>query len=192
MILFFLLILACECVIIEVYDDLYDRIVHAHFKDWRHSPTGAMQRDGILRFEGCAVGNGFLPLDELISKMRADKYRGTDAPLFQLLIYPVTDSGMQTDSAIKYTDTPMWNAKLSEKMWREYIQGPTARDIAYASPMAAERFDSLPNAYLETAEFDCLHDEGGYEARASRLKKGGDKIICDGMAKLLFETDNGR
>lgn len=29
--------------------------------------------------------------------------------------------------------------------------------------------------------------EGGYEARTSRLKVGGDKIVTDGMAALLGE-----
>ena len=29
------------------------------------------------------------------------------------------------------------------------------------------------------------YDEGGYEARSSRLKKGGDKILTDGMSELL-------
>ncbi len=29
------------------------------------------------------------------------------------------------------------------------------------------------------------YDEGGYEARTSRLKKGGDRILTDGMAELL-------
>lgn len=29
------------------------------------------------------------------------------------------------------------------------------------------------------------YDEGGYEARSSRLKKGGDKILVDGMCQLL-------
>ena len=32
------------------------------------------------------------------------------------------------------------------------------------------------------------YDEGGYEARSSRLKKGGDKILTDGMAELLREV----
>ena len=30
------------------------------------------------------------------------------------------------------------------------------------------------------------YDEGGYEARSSRLKKGGDKILTDGMRELLL------
>ena len=54
----------------------------------------------------------------------------------------------------------MWNAKLSVKMWQGYIQDENAPDIAYASPMEAQSFEKLPSAYVETAEFDCLHDEG--------------------------------
>ena len=85
--------------------------------------------------------------------------RGSDMPLFQLLVYPVTDRRMDYLSCRKYTDTPMWNAKLSVKMWQGYVQENT-ENIAYASPMEAVRFDGLPTTYVETAEFDCLHDEG--------------------------------
>ena len=92
--------------------------------------------------------------------------RQTDMPLFQLLVYPVTDRRMQTESCKKYTDTPMWNAKLSVKMWQGYLQGENVSDIAYASPMEAIFFEGLPNAYVETAEFDCLHDEGVAYAEA--------------------------
>lgn len=28
------------------------------------------------------------------------------------------------------------------------------------SPVEAESFEGLPPAYIETAEFDCLHDDG--------------------------------
>jgi len=62
----------------------------------------------------------------------------------------------------------MWNAKLSVKMWEGYVQNENAPDIVYVSPMEAERLDSLPSAYVETAEFDCLHDEGLAYANALR------------------------
>ena len=97
--------------------------------------------------------------------------RGTDMPLFQLLVYPVTDRRMNYDSCRKFTDTPMWNAKLSVKMWQGYVQDENAPDIAYASPMEAETFENLPSAYVETTEFDCLHDEG--IAYAEVLRKAG-------------------
>lgn len=93
--------------------------------------------------------------------------RGTNLPLFQLLIYPATDRRMATESNRKFTDTPMWNSSLSKKMWPGYLAGAEVNagtdgtpSIAYASPMEAETFDGLPDAYVETAEFDCLHDEG--------------------------------
>lgn len=86
--------------------------------------------------------------------------RGTDLPCFQLLVYPVTYRRMNTESNRKYTDTPMWNAELSVKMWQGYVKSEDAPDIAYASPMEAKPFEGLPMAYIETAEFDCLHDEG--------------------------------
>ena len=94
--------------------------------------------------------------------------RGANMPLFQLLVYPVTDRRMNYDSCRKFTDTPMWNAKLSVKMWQGYVQDENAPDIAYASPMEAESFENLPRAYVETTEFDCLHDEGIAYAKALR------------------------
>ena len=35
---------------------------------------------------------------------------------FQMLIYPVLDARMKTESMKKYTDSPVWNAHLSKKM----------------------------------------------------------------------------
>lgn len=100
---------------------------------------------------------------------------GTDLPLFQLLIYPVTDRRMGYDSCCNYTHTPMWNARLSVKMWQGYTPDPNAPDMAYASPMEAASFEGLPTAYLETAEFDCLHDEG--IAYAHALQNAGVSVL---------------
>ncbi len=40
------------------------------------------------------------------------------------------------------------------------------------------------DSYFPTSS---AYDEGGYEARTSRLRKGGDKILIEGMRKLLSE-----
>jgi acetyl esterase/lipase len=90
----------------------------------------------------------------------------TTPPLFQLLIYPVTDHKMETESNIKYTSTPMWNSKLSKKMWDGYLPNKDVENIAYASPMNALTFNNLPKAYIETAEYDCLRDEAINYAKA--------------------------
>lgn len=85
---------------------------------------------------------------------------------FQMLVYPVTDRRMNTPSNHRFTDTPMWNSKLSRKMWDAYVTEDPGCAAAYASPMEAENFRDLPEAYVETAEFDCLHDEGVLYAKA--------------------------
>ena len=94
--------------------------------------------------------------------------RKTDAPSFQLLVYPVTDITMNTESNRKYPDTPVWNSDLSKMMWPAYVPDMKRDDISYASPMMATNFGDLPPAYVETAEFDCLHDEAINYANAMR------------------------
>ncbi|MBQ7796336.1 MAG: alpha/beta hydrolase fold domain-containing protein [Lachnospiraceae bacterium] len=79
---------------------------------------------------------------------------------FQMLIYPVTDSRMETESMKKYRDCPSWNSGLNQKMWEIYLRNGDFGMAGYAAPMLAERFDQLPAAYVEVEEFDCLHDEG--------------------------------
>lgn len=86
--------------------------------------------------------------------------RGTASPCAQMLIYPVTDSRMDTASNRDFTDTPMWNSTLSKMMWQGYLPSGIVPDKSYASPAEAESFSGLPEAYVETAEFDCLRDEG--------------------------------
>lgn len=46
----------------------------------------------------------------------------------QMLVYPVLDCQMKTQSAKKYTDTPVWNAKLNRKMWQLYLNGNSEVD----------------------------------------------------------------
>ena len=91
--------------------------------------------------------------------------------LFQMLPYPYLDSRSESESCKKFTDTPMWNSRLSEKI------GPMTRvdrsrpDYVYYSPLEAESFEGLPPAYIETAEFDCLHDDGILYAKKLREAK---------------------
>ena len=79
---------------------------------------------------------------------------------FQLLIYPVIDSRMQTESMRKYPDSPFWNSRLNKRMWEIYLRNGDFGKPYYASPALADSFSNLPPAYIEVEEFDCLHDEG--------------------------------
>lgn len=86
--------------------------------------------------------------------------RGLKLPIFQMLIYPVTDRRMQTESSKRFRDTPVWNTAASEKMWAFYLPKVPNEHVEYASPLEAPSLAGLPAAYIELAEFDSLRDEG--------------------------------
>ena len=90
---------------------------------------------------------------------------------FQMLIYPVLDARMKTESMKKYKDSPVWNARLSEKMWKIYLKNGTCGWRSYASPALSKKFRGLPPAYIEVEQYDCLHDEGVNYWKA--LKRAG-------------------
>lgn len=79
---------------------------------------------------------------------------------FQMLPYPYLDARSNSESCKKYTDTPMWNSTLSERIGPMTKVDSNDPSYVYYSPVEAEKFDGLPPAYIETAEFDCLHDDG--------------------------------
>ena len=81
-------------------------------------------------------------------------------PCCQVLIYPVTDNSMTTNSMKTFTDTPLWNAKNNQRMWKMYLKNATAQQEQIAIPIKNPLPKTLPPTYIETAEFDCLHDEG--------------------------------
>lgn len=95
-------------------------------------------------------------------------------PVFQLLVYPWLDGRNCSESFRKYTDTPMWNATLSKKVGPIINPDPSATPLAYRSPVEAASHRNLPPAYIEVAEFDCLHDDGVLYAR--QLKETGAAV----------------
>ena len=97
---------------------------------------------------------------------------------FQLLIYPFVDQSMASESNRRFTDTPMWNSNLSKFMKGGYVQDSNIENYVYASPIEGS-CEKLPQAYIETAEFDCLHDDGICYA---------EKLRSQGIAVVLNET----
>ncbi len=93
-----------------------------------------------------------------VTLMARDK--GMRIPNAELLIYPVTDRRMITESMKKYVDAPIWNANLTKIMWKAYLGNKTPEKIEYASPIEAESFEGFPPTYIEVAQYDALRDEG--------------------------------
>jgi acetyl esterase len=97
-------------------------------------------------------------------------------PCLQMLVYPVTDARMETESMKLYTDTPNWDSKANERMW-DYYCGKDSEKRDKASPIWCDLPSALPGTYIETAEFDCLHDEG--LAYAGKLKQAGADVVIN-------------
>lgn len=106
---------------------------------------------------------------------------------FQLLVYPVTDSRMETASMKKFTDSPMWNARLNRRIWELYLRDGDHGMPQYAAPMLAHNFSELPPAYVEVEEFDCLHDEGMIYARA--LEEAGVDVQLEDVTGTFHGFD---
>ena len=88
-----------------------------------------------------------------------------------MLIYPVVDCSMRTVSMAKFSDTPVWNSELNRKMWEYYLQGAIEKSLL---DLTENELQNLPATYIETAEFDCLRDEGNEFAK--RLQNAGVAI----------------
>lgn len=74
-----------------------------------------------------------------------------------MLVYPVVDCSMRTCSMVEFNDTPVWNSVLNKKMWEYYLHGATEKSLL---DLTGKELQKMPATYIETAEFDCLRDEG--------------------------------
>ena len=92
-------------------------------------------------------------------------------PAGQMLIYPFLDATLSSQSNKKFTDTPMWNSKMSKKISDMCFPDKTVKGGEYVSPVTFRNLRNLPEAYIETAEFDSLKDDGlNYAKRLARAK----------------------
>lgn len=73
-----------------------------------------------------------------------------------LLIYPVIDNRMETPSMQEYKDSPLWNSRLTRKMWNIYLREGKGE---YAVPAEIKDLSHFPETYIEVEEYDALKDE---------------------------------
>ncbi len=114
------------------------------------------------------------------------KKRGIRTPDGLMLVYPVLDPEMKTKSMKMYTDTPVWNSILNEKMWSFYTNDKT-RKMALLSPLKVKDLSYFPKTYVETTQYDCLHDEG--VAFANRLKESDIPITLNETKNTMHGYD---
>ncbi|TMG77200.1 MAG: alpha/beta hydrolase [Betaproteobacteria bacterium] len=89
----------------------------------------------------------------------------------QVLVYPVTDQAADTDSLRRFAQGYSLTRELLRWYQRNYLRDERDRADWRASPLRAKDHSRLPPAYVITAGFDPLLDEG--RAYAERLEQAG-------------------
>jgi acetyl esterase len=100
--------------------------------------------------------------------------RDNHGPLLagQVLIYPVTDHAMETESYRLFGNGDYYlSVDQMTWSWQQYVPEVSQRNEPYASPLRGEDLTGLPPTFVLTAEYDPLRDEG--ETYATRLGKAG-------------------
>ena len=95
----------------------------------------------------------------------------------QVLIYPVVDQASDTDSLKRFARGYSLTLELLRWYQANYLRDARDRDDWRASPLRARDHSRLPPAYVVTAGFDPLLDEG--KAYADRLAQSGVPVIYE-------------
>ncbi|MEV5833205.1 alpha/beta hydrolase [Nocardia sp. NPDC052112] len=118
--------------------------------------------------------------------------RNGPAIAYQLLIYPMLDPARDTAS---YRENAYGYFVTDDHLrwyWEQYLATAADADNPYAAPPRATDLSGLPPAYIITAEFDPLRDEG--EAYGRRLRDAGVETVTiryDGQFHGFFSmSDN--
>ena len=97
--------------------------------------------------------------------------RGLPLPAMQLLIYPVTETAGTARSRRTFGEGFMLTRADMDWFERHYLPPGADRDDPRVALLGAPDLSGLPPAYVATAGFDPLRDEG--EAFAARLREAG-------------------
>ena len=95
----------------------------------------------------------------------------------QVLLYPMTDLSADHPSLSENAEGPLLTRR--DVLWAHdtYLQSPVDRYNPFAAPLRATEHTDLPPAYVVTAGFDPLRDEG--VAYAATLESAGVRVVHD-------------
>ena len=128
-------------------------------------PSSAPTRDRIAVAGDSAGGN----LAAVVAQLAAAG--GGPAPVFQALVYPVTDYSQKRQSYDTFAEGFFLTRAEMDYFREHYFAGADNRSDPRASPILTEDLSGLPPAHIVTAGFDPLRDEG--EDYARRLQEAG-------------------
>jgi acetyl esterase len=102
---------------------------------------------------------------------------------FQLLIYPATDQNLKTESLARNGQDYLLTRPLMERFRANYLPRPADYTDWRASPALAKSHAGLPPAFVLTAGFDPLLDEG--RQYAALLARAGVEVAYRDYADMI-------
>ena len=111
-------------------------------------------------------------LGAAVTLMARDK--GGPQLKLQVLTYPAVDATMSAPSIEENAAAPLLGRQQMAWFWGHYVPKGTDVHDPRLSPLHADDHSKLPPAFISTAEFDPLRDEG--EDYADKLKAAGVEV----------------
>jgi acetyl esterase/lipase len=139
---------------------------------WVSEHGSEINVDGAkLAVAGNSVGGNMATVMTLMAKAKG----GPDIRL-QILLWPIVDSGFDTQSYELYGEDRFLTTSMMKWMYDQYTTDPGQRKEIYASPLQAtvEQLKGLPPALIQVVENDILRDEG--EAYGRKLDEAGVSV----------------
>jgi acetyl esterase len=135
--------------------------------EWAADNAAALGIDpGRIAVGGDSAGGNLAAVVALIARDRSRPRLS-----YQLLIYPATDAGMEHPSVARYAEGHLLTRATMRWFYDQYLRGP--EDVAdwRVSPLRAPDLADVAPAFVLTAGYDPLCDEG--DAYARRLEAAG-------------------
>lgn len=115
------------------------------------------------------------------------KEKGVQAPVHQVLVYPVADTAMNTASYAENANAKPLNAAMMKWFAGHTFAKPEDALLPSVALLKAKSFSGMPSATVITAAIDPLRSEG--EALAARMKADGVDVMYrnfDGVTHEFF------
>lgn len=173
------------------------RVLSVEYRLAPEHPFPAAPQDALTAFDyahqkaaelGCdpdriAVGGDSAGGNLAAVTAQAATHRGGPVPAFQLLFYPAIDATQRRRSRDLFADGFFLTDEQMTWFIDHYAPEGVDRSDPGLSPLLAEDFTGLPPAYITTAGFDPLRDEG--EEYAARLAEAGVPVALSRQADLI-------
>lgn len=160
------------------FNDVYDSLLWLE----KYSDLLGINRN-FLAVGGVSAGGA-------LAAALCQRARDEKGPLIrqQILACPVIDDTLTTTSMQQFKTAPIFTPSEAKLMWDWYLEGNRENPPLYAVPGRHTDLTNLPPAYVLTADFDPLRDEGiDY---ALRLISAGNSVELHHLPETFHGFDS--